>query len=76
MNKIGVDIEKYDNIVNPIYANEKFTEWTIYEIDLNDVRNLKKNVSKYKKRKKSTQLLKLESNTKLSNNDLIIETSK
>lgn len=74
MSKLGVNIENYDNINNPICINKKLTDWTIYEIDLNNVRNLKKNITKYKKQKKSIQLLELKSNKKFSNN-LIIEKS-
>lgn len=74
MSKLGVNIENYDNINNPICINKKLTDWTIYEIDLNNVRNLKKNITKYKKQKKSIKLLELKSNKKFSNN-LIIEKS-
>lgn len=53
MDILGLEIEKYDVINDTTNLNEKVVDWTIYEIDLKNIREMKKNSIKSKKRKKS-----------------------
>lgn len=53
MDILGLEIEKYDVINDTTNLNEKVVDWTIYEIDLKNIREMKKNLIKSKKRKKS-----------------------
>lgn len=70
---LGVDIEKYEEINDPTNIDQKTTDWTIYEIDIKKIREVKRNAIKSKKRKKSiTELAKPELELELSCNDHIL----
>lgn len=53
MDILGLEIQKYDEINDTTQLSKKVTDWSIYEIDLKNIRELKKNTIKSKKRKKS-----------------------
>lgn len=74
---LGVEIEKYEEINDPTNIEQKTTDWTIYEIDLKKIREMKRNTTKSKKRKKSlTELAKPELEIELSCNDNILKPFK
>lgn len=77
MDILGVEIDKYDEIKDPTNINSEMTDWTIYEIDLKKVREIKRNTIKLKKRKKSeAKFSNPESGTKLPCNNQILKPSK
>lgn len=70
---LGVDIEKYEETYDPTNIDQKTIDWTIYEVDLKKIRELKRNATKSKKRKKSiTRLAKAELEKELSCDDHIL----
>lgn len=73
MNLLEMDIEKYNVVTDPTNINHQITDWTIYDNDLKNVRELRKNAIKLKKRKKSLiKLLEPESeNNSLSDNSIL-----
>lgn len=73
MDILKKDIEKYEDTKNPTNINQQITDWTIYENDLIKIRELKRNTTKLKKRKKLSQP---EPETELSNNSQILKPSK
>ncbi|XP_060844281.1 NAD-dependent protein deacetylase Sirt6 [Rhopalosiphum padi] len=77
MDILGVDIDKYDEIKDPTNINHEITDWSIYEIDLKKVREIKRNTTKSKKRKKSVvKLPNPESETESPHNNQILKPSK
>lgn len=76
MNLLELDIEKYEVITDPTNINHQITDWTIYENDLKYIREMRKNATKLKKRKKSIiKSLNSESEKSLSDN-IILKPSK
>jgi len=53
MDILNVDIEKYKKEEDPTISNEENADWTIYETDLNHIRDMNKNKKKFKKLKKN-----------------------
>jgi len=53
MDILNVDIEKYTKQEDPTISNEENADWTIYETDLNHIRDMNKNKKKSKKLKKN-----------------------
>lgn len=49
MGILEVDIEKYKEIDDPTSINNVMTDWTIYEIDLKNMREKKKKSTKTKR---------------------------
>lgn len=56
MEILKVDIEKYENVLDPTNISQQVTEWTIYENDLQNMREIKNNFIKSRKRKNNFQL--------------------
>lgn len=77
MEILGIEIDEYDEMKDPTNINTEITDWTIYEIDLKNVREIKRNTTKLKKRKTSeAKFSNPESETELSCNDQILKPSK
>jgi len=77
MDILGVEIDEYDEMKDPTNINSETTDWTIYEIDLKKVREIKRNTTKSKKRKKSeAKFSNTESETELPCNNQILKPSK
>uniref|UniRef100_A0A2S2QBH5 protein acetyllysine N-acetyltransferase n=3 Tax=Sipha flava TaxID=143950 RepID=A0A2S2QBH5_9HEMI len=77
MNLLEVDIEKYEIITDPTNLNHQITDWTIYENDLKNIREMRKNAIQLKKRKKSEiKSLDQESENNLLSNNTILKPSK
>lgn len=77
MEILGIDIDKYDEIKDPTNINHEITDWSIYETDLKKVREIKRNTTKSKKRKKSvTKFPNPESETESPHNNKILKPSK
>lgn len=77
MDMLGVDIDEYDEIKDPTNINYEITDWTIYEKDLKQVREIKKNSAKSKKRKKSeAKFSNPESDIELPCNNQVLKPSK
>lgn len=77
MNLLEVDIEKYEVITDPTNVNHQITDWTIYENDLKNVREMRKNTTKLKKRKKSEiKSFEQRSGNNLSSDNTILKPSK
>jgi len=51
MKILEVDIENYDLTKDPTNIDEQNTDWTIYDIDLKNIQEMKKNTTKSRKRK-------------------------
>lgn len=52
MEILEVDIEKYEELNDPTSINKTMTDWTIYETDLKNMREMKKKSTKTKRTKK------------------------
>lgn len=56
MEILKIDIEKYENVLDPTNISQHVTEWTIHENDLQNMRQIKNNFIKSRKRKNNIQL--------------------